>query len=372
MELYAFVIAILIVILILFIQPLIVIYMSWRNTNFSENYLKQSLPYSTDISGFAGLPDFAKGDQLVGQATNEQTCESGFYMGIMEMNNVDCTRVCNATSNKQFTYKYIANNNNVIIDNQYLRRGGWCLPTSLAYCNLNISIAIKSLGKYECVSKFPHLLGGPYGNDIVGCAPTYEFNDNLKKITYTNNVPTTMIIADIDEKLQGSSTNQFRYTCNTRNQQYSTLKLRPDLGNRFQLYYDSCGFFDTGGRMVNNKCQCSTAIPQNIVKPILEGQHMDMESICSTCTSGYEIIDEKYPQYGSKYGVSIGVNCVDPEHIEYYKTQYIEMNGVIPCGTNTLLGMRENTSQSSKYGCHRCLVNVTNTYTPEMLQRING
>lgn len=371
MDIYMFVIAILIIVLFIFIQPLLVIYNTWRKTNFSENYLKQSLPYSTDISGFAGLPDFSKGDQLLGQATTEQSCENGFYMGIIEMNNVNCTSVCNATSNKLFTYKYISDNN-VIINNQYLRKGGWCLPTSLAYCNLNISIAVKSLGKYECISKFPQLLGGPYGNDILGCAPIYEFNDNLKKLTYTNNVPSTLVIDDLNEKLPNSQ--EYRYTCNMRNRQFSTLGQRPDLGDRFQLFYDSCSFFDEGGRMVNNACQCSAvsaSSSNNIVKPLLEGQRHSMENICTTCTSGYEIIDEKYPQYGSKYGVSIGVNCVDPERIEYYKTQYIEMNGVVPCGTKTLLNLRENVSQP-KYGCHRCLLNVTNSYTPEMLQRING
>lgn len=341
---------------------------AWRKTNFSENYLSQSLPYGTDISGFAGLPDFSRNDQLLGAATDStERCENGFYIGSKEMTNVDCVSTCNATSSKQFSYKYITKNN-VVINNQYLRKGGWCLPTSLARCNLNISTAVKSLGHYECVSKFPKLLGGPYGNDIVGCAPKYEFSDNLKKLTYANNVPSTLVIDNIDEKLPNS--NKYRYTCNTGNQ-FSTFELRPDLGNRFQLFYDSCSFFDSGGKMVNNKCDCSALILPHHVKPLMVGQKSDMEGICSTCTSGYEIIDEKHPQMGSRYGVSIGLNCVDPETIEYYKTMYIEMNGVLPCGTKTLTDMRLN-GNTSNYGCHRCLLNVTNTYTPEMLQRING
>lgn len=368
---YIYIIVILIVVLFLFIQPLIVLFTAWWNTNFSEKYLRQSLPYSSDISGFDGLPNIAQGDQLLGQATTEQSCENGYYVGFMEMNNVDCTQICNATSDKLFMYKYISENN-VIINNQYLRKGGWCLPTSLARCNLNISIAIKSVGRYECISKHPSLLGGQYGNDIIGCAPMYEFNDNLKKLTYTNNVPSTLVIDDLDAKLPDSD--EYRYTCNTNNGQFSTLAQRPDLGDRFQLFYDSCSFFDAGGRMVDNKCQCSSttvAGERAIVKPLQDGQSETMVPLCSTCTSGYEIVDEKYPQTGSKYGVSIGVNCVDPERIEYYKSQYIEMNGVIPCGVNTLLGLRESSSKPT-YGCHRALVNVTNSYTPEMLQLING
>lgn len=370
MIIYIFCIVLVIVLFLIYIQPLILLYWSWRQTNFSENYLAESLPYTTDMSGFDGLPDFQRGDQLIGQvaAHGQETCTNGFFVGVNEMTNVNCSSICNATSENQFVYKYI-NSNDIIVNNQYLRRGGWCLPTNLARCNLNISTAIKSLGRYECISKFPKLLGGPYGNDIIGCAPIYEFNDNLRKITYINNVPQTLNITDLDERLP--KTNQYRYTCNTKTKQFTTLQSRPDLGNRFQLHYDSCNFFDSDGYMVDNKCVCSHAISVRNVKPLLEGQQSDMEDICSTCTSGYGIVDEKFPQYGSKYGISIGVNCVDPERIEYYKTLSIEMNGVIPCGRRTLTSMRLNAALPT-YGCHRALVTVTNSYTPEMLQQING
>lgn len=370
MIIYAFIVVLLIVIFLVLIQPLLVLYFAWRDTNFSERYLQETLPYGTDISGFAGLPDFSKGDLLIGLATGEENCENGFYVGNSEMINIDCTRICNATSSKQFEYKYITGNN-IIVNNQYLRKGGWCLPTALARCNLNISLAVKSLGRYECISKFPQLLGGPYGNEIHGCAPIYEFNDNLKKIIYTHNVPSSLVIGDINETLPNNH-DTMRYTCNT-SFKFETFYNRPDLGNRFQLFYDSCNFFDPGGKMIGSKCHCSQAVPNTVIKP-LQSKNMPTgktTQICSTCTSGYGIIDEKFPQYGSKYGVSIGIDCVDPERIEYYKTIAIDQNGVIPCGMKTLLNLREN-STSKHYGCHRTLINVTNSYTPEMLQRING
>lgn len=360
-----------VVVFLIFLQPLLALYFSWRNTNFSERYLSAGLPYSTDMSGFAGLPDIRKGDQLIGQAAagGQETCENGYYVGLEQMSRVDCARICNATSAEQFVYKYITGPH-VVVNNQYLRPGGWCLPTSLARCNLNISTAVKALGRYECISKFPRLLGGPHGNDIVGCAPNYEFNDNLLGITYTHNVPSTLVIADLDERLPHS--NEFRYTCNVR-RQFATLLARPDLGNRFQLSYDACNFFDSDGRMVNNRCECSAqhASERAIVKPLLQGQRDAMAHVCSSCTSGYGLLDEKSPQHGSKYGVSIGVNCVDPQRIEYYKTLYVDMNGVVPCGIRTLTSLRER-DDAPKYGCQRALLNVTNTYTPEMLQRING
>lgn len=370
----AFIIVLFFVVLLIFIQPIIVLFFAWKNTNFSSDYLSQNLPYSTDISGYDGLPDFSKGDQLIGlAANNQQSCENGFYVGFSEMTDMDCTTICNATNKQQFTYKYITSDK-IIINNRYLKRGGWCLPTALARCNLNISTAVKSLGRYECVSKYPNLLGGQYGNDIVGCVPVYEFRDNLKKLVYTQNVPSTIGIADLDERLLDSG--EYRYTCNvgddTQNKQFDTFASRPDLGDRFQLFYDACKFFDSDGKLVDGKrCMCSQRVPNEIVKPLMKNQKTTMETICTTCTSGYEIVDEKNPQYGSKYGVSVGINCVDPERIEYYKTMAIEMNGILPCGIKTLLSMRENSSLP-KYGCHRALLNVTNTYTPEMLQRING
>lgn len=367
-----YLVVVLIVILFLFVQPLIVLVVTWWKSNFSDEYLRQNLPYATDISGFAGLPDIKRGDQLLGQAASggQETCENGFYIGMTQMANADCTSICNATSSKQFTYRYI-DSNNIVVNNRYLRKGGWCLPTSLARCNLNISTAVKSLGKYECVSRYPQLLGGPYGNDIVGCAPNYEFDDNLRKLTYTNSVPSTLVIGgDLDEHTPDG---EYRYTCNTRNKQFASFgDHRPDLGNRFQLFYDSCNFFDEGGQTVGSKCKCSSRQQSSVIKPLFNDQDTSTEPICSQCTSGYEIVDERLPQFGSKYGVSIGVNCVDPVNIEYYKTQHIEMNGVIPCGVQTLLTLRNSNDESKKYGCQRALINATNTYSPEMLQHING
>lgn len=377
MYLWIFIVILICVVCIIFIQPLIVLYISWKKTNFSENYLSQNLQYSVGMTGFEGLPDFRKGDQLIGQAITPEICSNGYFLGERELTNVNCTNLCNSNSNLYFSYKFITKNS-IIINEKYLRAGSWCLPTSLALCNLNVSLAIKSIGKYECVSKYPQIFGGLYGNEIIGCAPMYELNDNLKKITYTNNIPSTMVINDIDEKIPGTDT--FRFSCNTfdnsnknhgNNNHFQTFLMRPDLGNRFQLFYDSCSFFDPGGKLVNNKCECSHEKRKNIIKPGLENSSHTKEVLCSVCTSGYEIIDEKLPQFGSKYGVSIGINCVDPVYIDYVKSMPVYSNGVFPCGLKTLLSIRED-EKSEKYGCHRALLNITNTYTPEMLEIING
>lgn len=357
----------------IFLQPLIIFLLSWYSSNFSETYLRQNLSYTTDISGYDGLPDFSKGDQLIGLATNEESCQNGFYLGPNEQiaEKVNCSEICNATSAKQFEYKYITDKN-IVINNRYLRRGGWCLPTQLARCNLNISLAVKSVGKYECVSRHPKLLGGAYGNDIVGCAPIYEFRDNLKKIIYSQDVPSTLSIDNLDEKLPNG---EYRYTCNTT-PFFSTFENKKTLGNRFQLHYNACKFFDPTGTIGMEKCICPSTtndINKSILKPEMTKQKNSIETICSTCTSGYGIVDEENPQIGSKYGVSIGINCVDPEKIEYFKTLAIEFNGVLPCGLRTLTKLRTTSTDSNKtYGCHRTLLNVTNTYSPEMLQRILG
>lgn len=362
---YIFVIIFVISIFFIIIQPIIVLIKTWSESNFSNKYLSQDLDYYNDITGFDGLPNISHDDQLIGRiADSQDVCADGFYMGSIQMVNIDCTHVCSATNSSQFTYKFISENN-IVINNRYLRRGGWCLPSSLARCNLNISIAVKSVGKYECISKYPRLFGGLYGNDITGCSPLYEFKDNLKKITYSQSVPSTLVIQDLDERLPNSL--EYRYACNT-NKQFASF-LDANLGDRFNLHYNSCNFFDTDGHIKNQKCECTNKIaPHNLIKPLMLDQNYTMESICTTCTSGYGIVDEQNAQYGSKYGISIGVNCVDPEHIEYYKTYYIEMNGVLPCGVHTLSKIRE---ERVHYGCQRALLNITNTYTPQMLQLID-
>ena len=377
---------ILICLFLIFICPLLVLVFSWWRANFKSSYLREEINFSSDMTGFGGLPQPGAGDQLIGLATTEETCQNGFYLGESEfVSGSDCATICNATNENQFEYKYIKGND-IIINNKYLKKGSWCLPTPLARCNLNISQAVMSTGRYECLSRHSQLLGGQFGNNITGCAPVYSFRDNLRKILYTDTVPNSLVIDDLDERIMGDDGQIiYRYECDTlgnRFQPYTNeflglqtrthahthkYKINSFVGNRFQLHYNSCGFFDPDGKTTGLKCACSANVTaENVVKNEINGIE-----VCSTCTSGYGIIDEELPQEGSQYGVSVGINCVDPTYIEHYKTKSVANNGVIPCGTSTLLKLREGDGTKT-YGCQRALLNVTNSYSPEMLKQING
>lgn len=357
------------------IQPLIVLVFSWYGSNFSFDYLKSELSYAEDMSGFDSLPQFAKSDKLIGIATTAQRCIDGLYLGQKPLANnlASCTQLCSAANSDEYEYKFIESNN-IVVNNRYLQRGSWCLPSSLARCNLNISRAVKSAGHYECISKHPKLLGGKFGNNIVGCSPNFSFKDNLLNIIYTNIVPSSLIIYDIDEKLSDGS---YRYTCNHDNT-FVNAEEMPKLGNRFTLLYNSCGFYDKNGKLQNYKCKCSTDLNDSQLRARVtasDDSHIksflsitdDMHIACSTCNSGFGVqsVDEAIvPAFN--HGVTIGINCVDPKYIEYYKTSNMQYNGMLPCGLKKLAKIR-NSPNPPKYACHRALVNATNSYSPEML-----
>ena len=225
-----------------------------------------------------------------------------------------------------------------------------------------------------CVSRFPELLGGISGNQIVGCSPTYSFKDMLLGKIYTEIVPSTLVIGDLNAKLENGD---YRFVCNY-DSLYMTAEKLPTLGNRFTLLYNVCNFFDVGGFMENYSCNCSSASENDsITKSIVFDNDGEKEKTmklgCSLCTSGYGVSRTGFTDnvIGYNHGVSVGINAVDPSTIEFYKTTNSELNGLLPVGKNILLRMR-NGEIKENYSCMRTLLPVTNTYTPELLQVISG
>lgn len=340
---------------------------SWWKSNLSLQELNDTFSL-TDGDGFAGLPlptNFDPGDEL---SPTSRNCGNGRFLGESDDSSWDCSSICTGGSEGQFEYKFIEEGHKVIVNNSILKPGAWCLPRELARCNLNISYALSGINGYECRTAYPLVLGGITGNRIVACAPFNSIVDRKENVTYRSFVPPDFELNSLDEMLSDGS---FRFTCHIPLSQQGNFQPLKDLGlgGRFQLTTNVCGTFEsTGTYSLDSKaCVCDAKDEKNV---LLRGEFHEDEKVhqfrpCTTCTSGFGIIDEQFPQPGSKYGVSIGIDCVDPDKADFVESQISKT----ACGQRLLEIMR---TEGRKRGCQRALVNATGSYSPETLQALEG
>ncbi|ABQ08826.1 per-os infectivity factor 2-like protein [Glossina pallidipes salivary gland hypertrophy virus] len=336
--------------------------------NFTLEYIESGINASTDFDGFGQLPP-------ISTTTNSQIdCSNGYYLGPNEMSIIEakCNIKCQ-DADDLYQYKYIDEDSKIIINKKRLKSGSWCIPKPLAKCNLNTSYAIRGPSTYQCISAFPELLGGTTGNEIIGCAPHHSFVDLKDNIIYTKYIPNNLIMNDLEEQLEGG---EKRYKCFYDDKRYTPLD-KLGIGSRFDLEINACSSFEPHGNNyydpVNKCCKCdyNQVVGDGYIKPSII-EKVNVSPLCSKCTSGYQVIDEDNPQDGSRHGVSVGIDCVDPANAPYFQTI---MPGVLPCGTVTLLKIRQDNQnlpddQQITSGCQRSLVMASNTYSPELLQRV--
>lgn len=315
---------------IIFLYPAGQFILAWAKFNFSEEYVKAGLGYATSLSGLETLPMMKFKKSPNPKEVTRSMCTNGLYLGKDDIY-VDCSERC---GQNDFEYKFIDESEKIVIHLRELH-GAYCLPKATTRCNLNTSLAIIGLDGYQCISRFPALLGGASGNEIVGCDSHMLF-DRLTNETYVNTIPTDLILTDVDEMV-GSD---YRFTC-VRDP--DAVDLKPTYGSRFESEINVCNLLDENGTYdaANGKCQCD--------------HYMDRAgTLCTTCTSGWEVTNN---QHGSKYGFTVGRNCVDPTNESDIMSSVVPF----PCGQSTLdAGGR----------CERGLLNITNTYTAQTLENL--
>lgn len=333
---------------------------SWWNTNTVS---------STDIklNGFETLPPAFNYDTA---NIFSRSCSGGLLLDEKNPKHIaDCSRLCEDGSDQQYELKTIESGQRVIVNRTLLQPGNWCLPKEIAQCNLNVSYALSGINGYECRSIYPEILGGITGNEIVGCAPFNSIVDKEERKIYTSYVPPHFHVGgDINQRL---SNGQFRYSCHIPNESQSEYRPLDELhlNNRFVLTHNVCGTFDPSGRfdLKAGSCICKTdgGVLQTRETVVADENAISQFRPCSNCTSGYGIIDEINPQHGSRYGTSIGIDCVDPEKATHVQS----LVSKVPCGLMTLARIRNN---SKVVGCQRALVQATGSYSPSSLESIVG
>lgn len=326
-------------IIILFISILLYpgyIYVtSYSRNNFASGLLNLRLNYdSSNLAGMEALASAGYNGSSSIQYAGNFTCANGLYLGPVDIFE-SCEQKC---SSDDYVYRYIKDNEHVIINSKKLT-GAYCLLKDVAACNLNVSYVVSGVDGYRCVSIFPQLLGGRFGNEIVGCR-SKGFKDHLMQSVYYYFIPNNLVFHDIDELLP-NGTHRFECVLNS-----NEMNLPRDIGSRFETEHNLCTVLDPAGAvdMEAGKCICTNYIDRDTSRP------------CTHCVSGWAISSK---QHGAMYGYSVARDCVDPTAATYVETKVVRF----PCGMKTI---------GYKRKCEHAVVNVTNTYSPMALENMFG
>lgn len=317
--------------------------------NFQEDYLRTGLNYNRGLTGFEKLPviRFHNNDNAhtIKDLNITEKCRRGHYLG---PNNVpaNCNQICRSEYD-EFAYKYFENKI-VIKGTEFL--GSYCMPNTIATCNIYLGEIIWAENSYQCVSKYPDLFGGIGANQIIGC--NGKIRDNLTGQTYINVVPSTFRIDDIDEFTNGS----YRITCDPELTDSLYNKLLPaNLGSRFEMIENICASLIQSAPefiqpdFIKNICTCQNN-DYKLYKNMLDNPKMP----CTTCISGWQ--KAKFSLHGSKYAMGILRQCIN-----HNTQQFLFDKLLIPCSVNTM---------QNNEACEHGVLLATNTYSPITLENI--
>lgn len=319
---------ILILIIILFLTPACFLLYGWFASNFSIEHINNNLDYPLGLSGFEALP------KLDFEVSGEPICGDALYLGSSDVYE-DCSAKC---SSGDYEYKFLEKNHNIIVNNKKLA-GAYCLTKPAARCNLNTSVAIIGLDGFKCVSRYPGILGGESGNLILAC--NGSIYDKLTHTRYDTYIPNNLTLTSFDEKLENGD---YRFICVDTVDNHAAMVLPKTVSKRLESDVNVCGLLEPTGSFdeSSESCKCF--------------QHIngDTSNICSSCVSGFAVKSELH---GSKYGLTVARDCIDPTTASHTLTQYVQM----PCGEKTL--QRSGT-------CQYALLLATTSYTPMALENI--
>lgn len=306
-------ITLLVLICTILIPPFLLVYTYNRN-NFTDEIITNGQLLG---EGITGLPE----------ATHNFGCGGYKYLGPDDQY-CDCVDLCDS---HDYIYKFITSEQNFIVNNQKLV-GGYCMKQAYSKCNLNTSYALVGKYGFNCVSKFPQILGGESGNQILVC--NGKIRDKLLNQVYDTYIPNNLFMTSVDEKLGDGS---FRFVCADEE---STIPIPYSLGTRLEREENICNSLDKTGKFNETlfKCDCTKYLDD------------DENNICSGVREGFGVPTNIF---GWKYGYNVARDCIDID-LDYNPNQELVK---FPCGPKGL-------------GVENALIQATNTYSPALLQTI--
>lgn len=151
-------------------------------------------------SGINNIPrlNIVRASHTVTAANN---CARGpVYLGDRG-NDSDCVRLCANSTASAIT---VRPGETYVNDSSVLRTGVHCVLGEPPQCNMRTSYAMMTVNSITCRSKFPRLVGGPYGTTVVACNNRL-YNDQ-RNVLWDRRYqrpfdPLTTVITDETERL---------------------------------------------------------------------------------------------------------------------------------------------------------------------------
>lgn len=138
-------------------------------------------------------------------------CAKGpVYIGPGSATDADCVRTC---MNDSAHVVNVADDETVIYDNAILQKGAHCSIGARPECNMRTTIVKMTINSVVCQSKFPRLVGGTLGNNIVACNNSLINDPQNVLWDYKTNErfdPWTTTVLDEDELLPDG---KYRFAC---------------------------------------------------------------------------------------------------------------------------------------------------------------
>lgn len=331
----------------LILYHVITLVLTWRRVKLETKKVEN------DLSGaYGNFPDFPAefgtfGDELLEEHLYTDTdviCGDGIFLSEDEYpDGFDCPGRCH---DQEYEYRYISEKEHVNLHGVGIK-GSWCLLKRNVHCNTNLSMVVIGAGRYECLSLYPHVFGGPYGSHIVGCAPTYTLVDTSNRKKYEKYIPYDLRIDDLDERLENGS---YRYQCETylNGNQYIDMQ-NSKLGSRFHTDLNTCDMSADGVYNFETlKCRCKST--QNSL--------------------GYVEQDEPcMPEYAalvSRDRFKRQIACAHPFEATYEES----IKKPFACGIKTMGEFKDDATKHHHRGIHTILFDITTSYPLSLLDKM--
>lgn len=151
--------------------------------------------------------------------------------------NDDCIRIC---INSNASVINVAEHEEYIYDSSGLQVGAHCILGPRPLCNMLTSYAMLTVNSVVCHTKYPEIVGGEYGTQVVACTNNliqdpqnylWDYKSNTKYDVYVNT------LTDVDEVM---SDGNYRFRCkfNGTDVRENLYIEHPD--NRFHPFRNYC------------------------------------------------------------------------------------------------------------------------------------
>lgn len=213
------------------------------------------------LSNIIDLPDVLDSDGKLFCSINGYKCQN---------ERCDCKSICKGEYNKFIIYP----NENVVMFNEKLSPGTYCLPKGFEHCNVQTSIPVYSVNAWMCISKNPAIWNK---NSFIACQNPYAEDNSLNVLMDTkNNTPVTnQIIQNFYEIHNGKM--RYKCVCNSLDKNGNKLIHLDDLP--FKCVSDYClsklqykrGI--PGWNHITKECDCGHLMhenPNDLTSPCVE------------------------------------------------------------------------------------------------------